>query len=50
MGLWHVWERSERQTTIQLERLKERDNLRDIKIDGRVILKFNLTKTQSGII
>ena len=41
-GMWHIWDRTEMQTGFWWGKLKERDHLEDIGIDGSLILKLIL--------
>jgi len=45
MGLMqHAWKRWEMHTEFWLEDLKGRDHLRDLSVDGRIILEWILGK------
>jgi len=44
----HIWERGEVLTGFWWANLKERDNLEDLSIDGRIILKLFFRKVDCG--
>ena len=39
-GMWHVWETGQVHTQIRYGDLMERDHLKDLGVDGRIILKW----------
>jgi len=43
-GVWHVWGTGEMHTEFWCEDLRERDHLKGIDIDGRIILKLIFQK------
>jgi hypothetical protein len=43
-GMWHIWERGELYTVFWLGNVRERENLEDVDIWGRIILKLMLKK------
>jgi hypothetical protein len=45
--MWHVWGTGEMHTGFLCEHLTERDHLKDLGIDGRIILKL-ITKKWDG--
>jgi hypothetical protein len=42
--MWYAWEGWEVHLKFELENLKGRDHLKDLGIDGRIILKWILKK------
>jgi hypothetical protein len=42
--MWHIWARGETQTRFWWGNLMERDNLEDLGINWRIILKWTLKK------
>jgi hypothetical protein len=38
--MWHVWEREEMHAWIWWGNLKEREHLKDLDVDGRIVLKY----------
>jgi hypothetical protein len=42
--MWHVWEREEVQTGFCWGNLRERDDLKDLRVDGGITLKMDLKK------
>jgi hypothetical protein len=42
--MWHAWDRVKISTGFWSEELKERENLEDLGVDGRIILKYILQK------
>jgi hypothetical protein len=47
--MWHVWGRREEHKGLWSENLRERDNLEDLGLDGRQILKWILRKWDGGM-
>jgi hypothetical protein len=43
-GMWHIWRRAEGHTEFWWENLKERDNVENLGVDMRIILKCILKK------
>jgi hypothetical protein len=43
-SMWHMWGRGGIRTEFVWEKVKERDHLEDLGIDGRIILKWVLKK------
>jgi len=39
MGMWHVWGREEVHTGFWWRNLRERDDMNDLGIEGRIILE-----------
>jgi len=42
--MWHIWETGEVHTGFWWGKPRERDNLEDVRIDSRIILKCMLKK------
>jgi hypothetical protein len=47
--MWHLWDRGDVYTAFCWRDLRKRDNLQDLRLDGRIILKWIFKKCDGGM-
>jgi hypothetical protein len=47
--MWHAWERGEKCTGVWCESPKEKDNLKDQDVDGRMGSKWTIRRLALGV-